>query len=319
MIMSTPAKWAKLANCPSNSHTAAMFVVNETEILNVPNAKFDNINKLSIYNTKDNCWRKLGWRRIMNNSKCLSHTATFDTNKSILHIFNSDGHIIEINIKTQQIDISNNRSKCRLNTRLLFIDNECHILTHNENNNENTGNIRKLHKIKILEDPKSFRYNSMHYLPSKKSILIMPNNQNKMYLYSLITNLCHELPIYLMDEMWRPISVITRNKQYVFQLNRCNNPRFNILDLKKMHLKRSNIKTPNEIKVTAMSIRSNCIKEQILSFGYFRHCWNSSDFAKIMFLPHYLIKIIDSYFAIEIIHIMHYGEHWSINIDQIMN
>eukprot|EP01084_Bolivina_argentea_P130479 230328_1 len=141
----------------------------------------------------------------------------------------------------------------------------------------------------------------VHYFKTKNCVLIIPSEPQCIYLYSLSTNNCQIFPINISCPMSYPKAVCSRNEQYIIVFGNLNN-NINVFDLKLRKTWTSNIK--KDTFVREVTIISDINKEELLCFGYIRQCWASSKFIRTRFLPYYLIKLIDAYFAFEIIHMM---------------
>eukprot|EP01084_Bolivina_argentea_P240260 403688_1 len=159
---------------------------------------------------------------------------------------------------------------------------------------------------------------SIHYLKSKSCVLIVPGGSKHMYLYHLSTKQCKHIPM-RMHSYFRGSSILTRNEQYFIEIVvNISTSEIHVYDLKRYSKWISNICLPTNVKNCQAMIRSNIGKEEMLTFGYVRDCWNGSEFNNIQYPPLYLVKLIDSFHVIETVHIMTAERHFCINVDHII-
>ncbi len=321
--------WISLANCPVGStywkwFMAAPVVLNGNEILIVPFS--DCADFLYKYNIKDNKWMK--WIKYPNDLNSKYHTVSLNEDKTILYIFNQNGNIIQVNLKTKEFIKSNKTFHNTAFASSLYIDKQFHIFggwqgesTHfciyRWNEKDQT-----LERIPINVKKEGLRTLATIYIPSKKSVLIIPHNLDLIYLFSMISNEFESLPVKGFRKCWCPSAVITKCKRFIIIFGTHNSNDIQILDLKCMQIRSSNIESPLRQPVYTVIV-SDDIMHEMLIFGFIRKCWTDPQFDHIQYLPIYLIKTIGKWYSKEMIHILNQENmdeeiHWKINVDDIL-
>ena len=151
---------------------------------------------------------------------------------------------------------------------------------------------------------------------------------DKLCEYDIQNDKWNELKIRLPDGMcaFRCTSVI--NQQYILLFGALTMGMRQNKDLddiwiysfgdKTFH--RSNIKYPMRGYLKAFTINDK-ENDEMMVFGYMRNEWKLSDLAGHLFPPRYLIKMIQTYFLNEYVHLTHLptGLHWKCDVFEIVH
>ncbi len=83
--------------------------------------------------------------------------------------------------------------------------------------------------------------------------------------------------------------------------------------------KRSNLKCPRKGEFEAITVCDK-VKDEVITTGFVRGQWRLCGIGDHLFPPQYLIKLMNSYYLNEFIHLFGCwsGEHWKINVFDIV-
>ena len=90
------------------------------------------------------------------------------------------------------------------------------------------------------------------------------------------------------------------------------------MDIKSMTFGICNIKCPTKGPIECVIV-SNKYKHELSISGYIRNIWKNHAFDDMTYPPVYLIKIMESYYDLEEIHLFWKYLHWKISVEDILN
>eukprot|EP01084_Bolivina_argentea_P182288 314718_1 len=155
-------KWNQLCNPPFHNYVANMFVLNENELLIVPEHVNDSdqyfstsVSELWKYNIDNDTYSNVV---ASTNVKNRWYSASLNDDKSLLYLFGESGHIIQINLKTKKVTISNRKFHDGTHSQTLFINGKFHIFggwkIENKSHfiwDENKQNLIEIYKFETME------------------------------------------------------------------------------------------------------------------------------------------------------------------------
>lgn len=340
------AGWSKLKQPPQacpvlHANDCNLMVLNDEELLFVPKAEM--IPSLWKYNIKANNWVK--WFDIpscfavspqpyVTPSVYKYHTSSLDKKNMILYIFSENGYICNINLKTQTFTRSKMSYHDGSYSKSLYIHGQFHVFFGwNANTkyhyiwNQQKQSLDKIYEFKtMVQDIPKFHCQSIMYLSSKRTVLIMPRETRYLYVYSLINKTCIKKPVGFNGDVFDQ-GIVTKDEQYVIcflqrskwkDILSKEKAKIVVLDLKTMNVRKCAINAPSPY-AQALCIRQDVIKQKLSTNGYVRRCWNLKEFLGIRYPPIHLTKIIESYVVFETIHYLNESGHWMINVQDIFD
>ena len=321
--------WHKLAVCPDKKFAIPMMMDKNNIIVPVHDA-------LLKYNISQNKWIEFykypqeirfnfGAKRIQ-----ILH---FNSKANCLYILAAN-HIesipdfIQINIKTNQYQKLSKFCKSRpLHNNCVEIGDNLHLFVQNRFNfqlkhclfNKKLNNHTEIQKFNEFSN-----YQGIVHLKSKKMILLFTINEIRSY--SLREHKWNQLNIEFPKELKDELTN-TRIDQFGYIL--CRNEQFLILftgfiwiiDLVLLKVRKSKIVCPLKKGYFHAVVNSEDIYDEIICNGYIRKYWNRDNQGTLRILPMYLIKLIQSYFSDQIIHLFEtYSKigHWKIKMNDIL-
>eukprot|EP01084_Bolivina_argentea_P017119 31973_1 len=313
-------------------------VLNNEELLIVPYTTGANL--LYKYNIKNNEFYP--YLKYPNGLDTRYNTASLNTNKTLLYILNTNGKVIEVDLKKETFTTFNGYSAgvgfgmllCGAHAKSLFINGQFHVFGGWYRQtashfiwDKQQQILKEIYKYKFIDINHALHKHAVLHIKRRKSVLIIVESQSfsdKIYEYSLMTNECNLLPLKLTDEMFDPYCVVSKNEQFVIinGNNSSDKCTINILDLKQMVIRESKVNIPmcDETRVLQPVIINDDNMDELCVFGYVHKLWKLPQFTNMQQIPFYLIKLIKCWYSNEIIHIFNTSGpgHWAINLDEIL-
>ena len=296
------------------------------------------------------------------------HSAAIDPEQNIIFIFNELGQLIELDLNTETFNESERGYHDGSHSFTLMIDGKCHVFggwgsvakKHCIWNRE-TQTLDEISAISMIEN---MAWSNVHHMAQDK-VLIVAFGTDLLYTYSLESHIVEILPIKWKHEVHFPCSVMTADKRYIinFGIAHCpllseqrdEDPRIQILDLHTMTVSVSRVLcplAPQDGTFTGEDVRdavivSNKERDEVLVFGFIRHCWTSRKFEHLQAMPVYMMQMVAMWYCHEMVHVFCNGNnfdrpdsddkdsrltlgearslsrdyksfHWKINIDKIL-
>lgn len=323
------AHWQELAALSTSHDRHQIGLVDESTLL------VNSYDELWCYDCTGDTWEKL---KKCDDMDLMHQTISINTHTLKVYIFGDNGYIYCIQLKNDGgswsslgiVNKSNNHYHDGSHTASLIIDGQFHIFGGWNPQykshfiwNEDKQDLLEIHKFDDIDCSNSYQnalhYHSVVYLKSKNCLLILTEDTNKMYSYSLETNeaslLSLELPVI---HTCHTGVVITRNEQYLIIFSPKDKQEIWIIDLNINEIRKSDIKCKHT-SVAMVVLRDDLSKSRIIAFGFIRQCWNLKEFSKTRYPEKEIIIMIMTYLVQEIIHVLRPGKHYCINADDIIN
>lgn len=321
--------WSKLAVCPDKEFAIPRMMNKNAIIVPVHDA-------LLTYNISQNKWMefykypqeirfKFGKHRIQ--------ILYFNSKTNRLYILatqrvDARPDFMQINMKTNQHQkLSNIVGSRPSNYHCIEIGNNFHIFTQNRFTfrlnhilfNKNLNNYTEINKFNDFEV-----YQGIIYLKSKQMILLI--TMNHIHSYQIRRNKWNLMnitfPKKLKDEL-----INGRIKQFAYCMDKSE--QFIILftgfiwiiDLLSMKVVKSKIVCPLRKGRFHCVVTNEDVKDELICNGYIRENWNYDKQCTLQILPMYLIKLIQSFYSDQIIHLFEtYAKigHWKIKMNDIL-
>ena len=322
--MSLKEPFNALESPPSEMGMSAytkLHVLNQNEIIAVP-PRIHSGDALWIYKIKQNCWIK--W--ITFETQCNFATISVNDDETKLYMFGDPGFVIKIDLKTKEFIQSDQEFHDGSHCRSLFIDGKFHIFggwdIKDKSHfiwNEKEQKLIEMHKFDDIEDTKYLHEQSMIYLPSTNKVLIMQIRRNSIYSYSLITNKCKQIAS-LDSDIFDTFdqAVFTKDGKYAICLF-LTDRKIAVIDLQSFKLNKSKIESLDT--VAGICIVDDPERNDIMTHGFIRSCWNLVDFSNMVYPPDDIIKIISIFISCEMLYMLSadHSVFFRISMDHILD
>eukprot|EP01084_Bolivina_argentea_P309916 536128_1 len=295
------ADWTELSNPMFTSNDTIQHVVkrNAAELLIFIDSNLCRTSTLSSiwrYNICDDTYKEfIPTNSLKFKHSIIDYSVAMDQQNDTLWIYTQARRLISINMTTNKITTDYNTQWHTGKMHICCSENNLHLI-------ETYNNIH-------------WTWDSRTKSLVKKSDLSYITNNLQCYLYSLTNNKYDVSNITIRSNLLNPKGVVTRDLRYCIFLNQQNR---NILIID-MHLKISTTSAfATLFENMCPAIHSDHVKDELLTFGFIRNCWNSPDFATLLFPPYVLIKNIDQCYINEKIYITNTNINYCMNIDKII-
>lgn len=227
--------------------------------------------------------------------------------------------------------------KSNLDAKLLLINDELHL----------TGGYHGVHHI---YNPMTKRYSIKHangtrvpgiinqtaiYLKLKQKIYLLGGCQaisfaSVQYIlsYCMKTNKWTRLLIDLPMKMYDfAVSSVCNDRYLIICGGECNIGRGSsscpsntifVMDVECFVINKCKIKCPARGSMRSIAF-DNEQKMGLITFGFIRNLWKNKAFKNMIYLPVYLIELVQIYAITEELHLFWGNLHWTIQIDDILN
>ncbi len=283
--------------------------------------------KYSLYNIRSAAYdntKKLLYISILYDMKNSSHIVIFDVQK------NKKLNEIHCNsTRFCQLIFMNNQLNRIINFPTQSTQNGNH---HVYNNQNNTLNVTHKFFCNHLSDLYGYK---LIYLKQKQCVLLFGGHKSNYKISDLIWRFdCTQLIWKQLNlNMPKPLqffgAIATQNERYIIlfggeRRSKLQSKIFTscdsiwIYDTLTKVWNKSKVRCPIKSKFEAINMHDNQ-RDELSTMGYVNHCFKKSKMATVQRLPHYLIKVIESYNCQEQIYLLETftGKHWKINIDSI--
>ncbi len=290
------------------------------------------------------------WKQIYKYDKyflCNIISASYDDKDKLLYICNVH------NMRYSQLitfDIQNQKKLSAINCKskrfeLIFVNNKLNQIinfpiqsekngNHYVFNNNNKTSFTRLTFCNYLSDLYGFK---LIYLKQKQCVLLFggrnSNNtiSNSIWKFDCLHSIWSELDITMPKPLQLFGLIATHNQRFIILFGGETRSKLLtrifkgcnciwIYDTKTNIWIKSQVRCPVKSKFTAINM-IDIKRDELLTSGYVQHCYKNANFVNVVKLPHYLIKMIDSYHCQEHIYLLETftGSHWKMNIDCILN
>ena len=317
----TQRQWKQLQDMPEASGRRDYHSINENEFIMVPQFSAFTKGALWRYNISKNIWIK--WYEYPDDMYCKHHTSALNDDKSKLYIFGDPGYIITVDLETGEFIKTKEEFYDGAHSKSLFINGQFHIFGGWESiskahfvYNESEQKLIRTHDFVEMTDFNTLSSQSLLYLSSTNSVMIIPTRGKYLYCYSLETKTCTRLPMEnsegFIEQFLR--AVLTKDEQFaICSMTRLGeDPTLTVLDVNGSAVIREGIEYP-DCNVRQLFIRDNRWKAEILTFGYVHQEISYEE-------PEDVIRIIVCFMSCDILHVFGYEDkHFCIDVDQIIN
>lgn len=354
--------WSRLNGIDSVSSNFRYFLkplqISDTEFCIVPPVRWPlgtqndhkQFNGLYLYSTINDSW--IEWIKYPDNLNIDSPASCIDYKLNIIYLYHSSGKLIKIFYKTKEIELISNMINLD-NPRLCLIpdtnNSELHLIGGIINHKHLIFN-EKEKKFKIYSSEFSrlpftggFNGFGLLHIPNNNLLLLFGGHKDEIYSFNLLTKEWNKTANkqYSIPEINNFGYVMTLNQKYLILMGgllptnnsllipglnmddiKLNNKIF-IMDLNKRKWYQCKILTPSYSRSFRAIIMNNDNKQEIIVSGYIRFNLLKNIKNNKLFPPSYIIKLIQTWYKNEYLHLMEYSwhskSHWKIKLDYILN
>eukprot|EP01084_Bolivina_argentea_P034634 64122_1 len=282
---------------------------------------------IKYFNNRTKTWTDLSFNSNTDETWSISRSCrtktTFDYKNKRMYIYQlrkQKIHILDLELKTAITFSLPHRDIVNvMDDECVIANNEFHIIGDNGHHVFNKSSVTLDIKTKS-ELLKKVHYHTLVYLCSQKIIFLIA--EDIILSYCTKTNIWSQLSIPLPNVLRLVSVVVTRDDKYIILLggtargSMCDS--IYVLDVEKVKLFECSIKCPVS-NVVQTAILNDYKMEELISFGFVRDNWKNKQYKNILFPPFYLIKLIQSYYWKDEIHLFWTMFHWKIRIDDVLN
>eukprot|EP01084_Bolivina_argentea_P306202 529076_1 len=258
----------------------------------------DNSKGVYKYNTLTNEWSVcIEYNKDMESSY---HTAAFDVSKHVLYSYDAQSQLIKINFQTKQIQISKHFSDMQyIYPSSVIINHQFHVILGQNNNKHLIWNDTKqqFKQIYVFEEfIQGYSNHGLIYISSKQMLLLFGGYNHDIksavdyiYSYSINNNKWTKLNVCLPVPMKGFGYVLTNTEQYVIIFASSS---VYVWDLYTMEIKKIQMTVNMTYNYCRAILMYDYIKDECLSYGYIRRCWQCTSFNDIQYPSNDLIQLI---------------------------
>lgn len=283
-----------------------------------------------IYDSITNKWEL--FTKLEDSLNSAAHTIASNPQLSEVIAF-TDRHIIQINMKSKEINVRTMDEKLGSGGYCLFINNDYHLFFFGLNNDKhiklNINRKTHTHKLETMHilsaEEKATVYMRAIHLKSQEKVLVFGglkgwnDYQDTVHCYDIVENKWSELEVRMPIGVHRFGCVKTKDEKYVVLMGGYNNSerinKIQVFDVDKTKFGISKIKCPKNGSFQAVNTLEDA--DEILIAGYVRIVLNEYE----MIMPDDIIHFIIDLMRIERVHLMEdaNSSHWKIDVQCIVD
>eukprot|EP01084_Bolivina_argentea_P205651 351279_1 len=330
------SKWIKLPGLPDDFSIGSVLSINEHEFIATSRYHSNGIYKYNM--NKDEFLRFFKYSA----QWLVFHThAAINQMEQEVYLYSAySGNIRILNLQTNEYHFHTFSGDSDSN--FLFINNHFHIINNYNkhaivNYKQNTQTLDIISDTLQSEDSTSLSSQSVIYIPSKQSILLLGGTDEEdtltkeLWIYSLKTQKWKMINNVIFEGYWFS-AVLSSNEQYIILFGGQNDSKkyddpvddIFVLDIKDdnaFKLKKSTMRCPQPGECHGVRTGGINSKSDILVIGFIKKCFKENELKNIQLPPLYIMKLIANWYSMEMIHWISKGgnEHYCIKLKDILS